>query len=225
MRVNQVALLSSVNDGREAFARRFVQQSFGSINYVGHGSYCGGSYRSAAGAVFGDMKAMAHGKPDIEHAEFVLFVGTAPGNAGNPFKRQGAQLAQARADGKLAYVVVDPVLTQADSQASADRSHWLPIRPGTDGALAMAMIRWMIDNDRCDTRFLSQPSLPAAEAAGEAAWSNATHLVIVEPAMRARAASCAPPTSGARWPRPTATATRTRSSRSMPKARRSCMPR
>lgn len=181
MRVNQVALLSSVNDGREAFARRFVQQSFGSINYVGHGSYCGGSYRSAAGAVFGDMKAMAHGKPDIEHAEFVLFVGTAPGNAGNPFKRQGAQLAQARADGKLAYVVVDPVLTQADSQASADRSHWLPIRPGTDGALAMAMIRWMIDNDRCDTRFLSQPSLPAAEAAGEAAWSNATHLVIVEP--------------------------------------------
>lgn len=181
MKVNQVALLSSLNDGREPFARRFVQQSFGSINYVGHGSYCGGSYRSAAGAIFGDMKALAHGKPDIEHAEFVLFVGTAPGNAGNPFKRQGAQLAQARADGRLTYVVVDPVLTQADSQPSADRSAWLPIRPGTDGALAMAMIRWMIDHDRCDTRFLSQPSAAAAEAAGEAAWSNATHLVIVEP--------------------------------------------
>jgi tetrathionate reductase subunit A len=180
-KANQVALLSSVNDGREPFARRFMQQSFGSINFVGHGSYCGGSYRSAAGAVFGNMKALAHGKPDFDNAEFILFVGTAPGNAGNPFKRQGAQLAKGRSEGRLSYVVVDPVLTHADSHAAGDRTHWLPIRPGTDGALAMAMIRWMIDNDRCDNAFLAQPGPAAAEAAGEAAWSNATHLVIVEP--------------------------------------------
>lgn len=179
-KANQVALLSSVNDGREPFARRFVQQAFGSINYVGHGSYCGGSYRSAAGAMFGNMKALAHGKPDFDNAEFILFVGTAPGNAGNPFKRQGAQLAQGRSDGRLSYAVVDPVLTHADSRAAGDRSHWIPIRPGTDGALAMAMIRWMIDHDRCDAAFLSQPGPAAADAAGEAAWSNATHLVIVE---------------------------------------------
>lgn len=180
-KANQVALLSSVNDGREAFARRFVQQSFGSINFVGHGSYCGGSYRSAAGAMFGNMKALPHGKPDFDNAEFILFVGTAPGNAGNPFKRQGAQLAKGRSEGRLSYVVVDPVLTHADSHAAGDRSRWLPIRPGTDGALAMAMIRWMIDNERCDNAFLAQPGPAAAEAAGEAAWSNATHLVIVEP--------------------------------------------
>ena len=180
-KVNQVALLAGVNDGREPFGRRFLQQAYGSINYVGHGAYCGGSYRSAAGAMFGDMKSMPHGKPDFENAEFILFVGTAPGNAGNPYKRQGAQIAQARSEGRLSYVVVDPVLTHADSTAAGMRSQWLPIRPGTDGALAMAMIRWMIDNDRCDARFLSQPGPEAAQAAGEAAWSNASHLVIVEP--------------------------------------------
>ena len=38
-RVNQVAVLSSVNDGRESFARRFFQQSYGTLNFVGHGSY------------------------------------------------------------------------------------------------------------------------------------------------------------------------------------------
>lgn len=180
-RANQFALLTSVNDGREPLARRFVQQSFGSINFVGHGAYCGGAYRSAAGAAFGDMKAMVHAKPDFENAEFILFVGTAPGNAGNPFKRQGAQLARGRSEGRLSYAVVDPALSHADCAPAGDRSTWIPIRPGTDGALAMAMIRWMIDENRVDARFLAQPGPAAAEAAGEAAWSNATHLVVVEP--------------------------------------------
>ena len=179
-RANQFAMLTSVNDGREAFARRFVQQSFGSINFVGHGSYCGGAYRSAAAAAFGNMKGMAHAKPDFDHAEFILFVGTAPGNAGNPFKRQGAQLAKGRAEGRLSYVVVDPALNHADSAAAGERSRWIPIRPGTDGALAMAMIRWMIEADRIDRRFLAQPGHAAAEAAGEAGWTNATHLVVVQ---------------------------------------------
>ncbi|HET6719459.1 MAG TPA: molybdopterin dinucleotide binding domain-containing protein [Rhodocyclaceae bacterium] len=173
-RVNQVAVLSSVNDGRENFARRFFQKAYGTINFFGHGSYCGGAYRSGSGALFGDHKAMPHGKPDFANAEFVLFVGTAPGQAGNPFKRQGTLLAKARTQGKLSYVVVDPVLTHADSRASGDRGRWLPIRPGTDGALAMAIIRWLFENERIDARFLSFPN-------GEPSFSNATHLVVVEP--------------------------------------------
>lgn len=180
-RVNQVAVLSSVNDGRERFARRFFQQAYGTLNFVGHGSYCGGSYRSGSGALFGDMKAMPHCKPDFSNAEFVLFVGTAPGQAGNPFKRQGTLVAKARTEGKLSYVVVDPVLTHADNRASGDRGRWLPIRPGTDGALAMAIIRWLFESERIDSRFLSFPNDGLAKANGEPSFSNATHLVIVEP--------------------------------------------
>lgn len=179
-RVNQVAVLSSVNDGRESFARRFFQQAYGTLNFVGHGSYCGGSYRSGSGALFGDMKGMPHCKPDFANAEFVLFVGTAPGQAGNPFKRQGTLVAKARTQGKLSYVVVDPVLTHADNRASGDRGRWLPIRPGTDGAMAMAIMRWLFENERIDSRFLGFPNAALAKAQGEPSCSNATHLVIVD---------------------------------------------
>ncbi len=180
-RVNQVAVLSSVNDGRENFARRFFQKAYGTLNFIGHGSYCGGSYRSGSGALFGDLKAMPHGKPDFANAEFILFVGTAPGQAGNPFKRQGALVAKGRSEGTLSYVVVDPVLTHADNRASGERGRWLPIRPGTDGALAMAIIRWLFENERIDSHFLSFPNAALARQNGEPSFSNASHLVIVEP--------------------------------------------
>ncbi|GAB3537865.1 tetrathionate reductase subunit A [Noviherbaspirillum agri] len=180
-RANQVAVLSSVNDGRESFARRFFNKSFGTINFFGHGSYCGGAYRSGSGALFGDLKQMPHGKPDFANAEFVLFVGTAPGQAGNPFKRQGKLIAKARTQGKLSYIVVDPVLTHASNQAVGDRGRWLPIRPGTDGAMAMAIIRWLFDNERIDSHFLSFPNAALAKQNGEPSFSNATHLVVVEP--------------------------------------------
>lgn len=179
--VNQVAVLSSVNDGRENFARRFFQKAYGTINFIGHGSYCGGSYRSGSGALFGDMKAMPHCKPDFSNAEFVLFVGTAPGQAGNPFKRQGTLVAKARSEGKLSYVVVDPVLTHADNVASGDRGRWLPIRPGADGALAMAIIRQLFETDRIDRHFLAFPNAELARQNGEPSFSNATHLIVVEP--------------------------------------------
>lgn len=180
-RVNQVAVLSSVNDGREGFARRFFQQAYGTINFFGHGSYCGGAYRSGSGALFGDLKKMPHCKPDFANAEFVLFVGTAPGQAGNPFKRQGTLIAKARTEGKLSYVVVDPVLNHSSNRASGDRGRWLPIRPGTDGALAMAIMRWLFENERIDSRFLSFPSAALAKESGEPSFSNASHLVVVEP--------------------------------------------
>jgi tetrathionate reductase subunit A len=180
-KVNKVAVLSSVDDGRMAFLNRFIQQSYGSINSTGHGAYCGGSYRSGSGAAFGDTRTMPHAKPDLQNAEFVIFMGTAPAQAGNPFKRQSTLLAKARTDGKLNYVIIDPALGHSDNLATRERGRWVPIKPGTDAALALAMIRWIIDEQRYDAKFLGQPNLAIAQANGEAAWSNAAHLVVVEP--------------------------------------------
>lgn len=179
-KVNQVAVWTSVNDGRQAFARRFWNQAYGTLNFIGHGSYCGGAYRSGSGALFGDLKKMPHAKPDLSNAEFVLFIGTAPGNAGNPFKRTGHLLAQGRSEGRLEYVVVDPVLTNADNRAAGERGRWVPIRPGTDGALVMGMMRWMFENGRVNTAYLAYPNLAAAEAAGEPSFTNASWLVVTE---------------------------------------------
>lgn len=179
-RTNGLALMDSFNDGRDSLVLRWLKQSFGSQNFVRHGSYCGGAYRSGSGAMFGDFKKMPHAKPDFSEAEFIIFAGTAPGNAGNPFKRIGTLIAKARTNGKVKYVVVDPVLNNASSGPSGDRAQWLPIKPGTDGALAMGMMRWIFENDRFNADYLSQPSPAAAKAVGEANWTNATHLVIVD---------------------------------------------
>jgi tetrathionate reductase subunit A len=179
-RANQLAVIPPFKDGRLGFAARFAKQSFGTVNFTGHRSYCGLSMRSGYAALLGDWKKQPHLKPDFINSEFLLFIGTAPGNAGNPFKRQGQQIAKARSTGKLKYVVVDPVLTNSDSMAADKNSRWLPIRPNTDGALVMGMMRWILENRRYDEQFLRQPNAAAAAAAGELSWSNASHLVVTQ---------------------------------------------
>ncbi|MFW5692349.1 MAG: molybdopterin-dependent oxidoreductase [Chloroflexota bacterium] len=178
---NQLVFIGGFKEGRIDLAQRFVMFAFGSINFSGHRGNCGLTMRSAYASLLGDWKGQPHLKPDFRNAKFILNVGTAPANAGNPFKRQGKLIAEGRSDGNLTYVVVDPVLTNSDSIAAGERSRWIPITPGTDGALAMGMIRWIIENERYAESFLRQPNPTAAENAGEPSWSNATHLVITEP--------------------------------------------
>ena len=179
-KANQLAVVHATGDGRHQFIKRFAFNCFGTRNYGHHGSYCGFAMRAGSGAVMGDFKKFAHGKPDFENTEFAIFIGTAPGNAGKPFKRSGRMVAEARTSGALNYVVVDPVLTNATSYAAKDRDHWVPIKPGTDSAFAMAMIRWIIDNERYDAKFLSNAGPAGVKATGEAGWSNAAHLVNVK---------------------------------------------
>ncbi|EPR44543.1 molybdopterin oxidoreductase [Desulfovibrio sp. X2] len=175
---NRLLLTYAVDDGRsEFFFKRFGMQSFGTKSFGKHGAYCGLSFRIGSGLFMDDLKGYKHIKPDFENCEFALFWGTAPSQAGNPYKRSARFLASRRTDGKLRYAVVDPVLRMPASSAARERARWVPIRPGMDSALAMAMMRWIFANERYDENFLSRPTLQAAEAAGEAGFCNATHLV------------------------------------------------
>ena len=180
---NQFMFTDATNEGRTALIRRFTEQSFGSTNFGNHGSYCGQSFRVGAGAALGDIRGMPHGKPDWPSAEFGLFIGTAPAQAGNPFQRQGRELAEARSrkDNTFRYVVVSPILPTSSSLAAGNGNRWVAIKPATDLALALGLIRWIIDNDRYDAQNLSQPSPAAMTAAGEATWTNATHLLVADP--------------------------------------------
>ena len=182
-RANQLMVTDASNEGRTPLLKRFANQSFGTINVANHGAYCGQSYRIGTAAALGSIPGMKHGKPDWRHSRFGLFLGTAPAQAGNPFQRQGRELAEARAraDDTYRYVVVSPLLPMSSSHAAGDNNRWIGIKPATDLALAMALIRWIIDHERYDTRFLSQPGPAAMKAAGEASWSNATHLLIDDP--------------------------------------------
>lgn len=182
-RSNQLMMTDSANEGRTPLINRFARQAFGTVNVANHGSYCGQSYRVGTGAALGDLATMPHGKPDWKNSRFGLFIGTAPAQAGNPFQRMGRELSEARSRGEqqYRYVVVSPLLPMSSSHASGDNNRWLPILPGTDLALVMGMIRWILENERYDARFLAQPGPAAMAAAGEAWWSNATHLLINDP--------------------------------------------
>ena len=180
-RSNQLVIIGTFDDGRISLMKRFFK-AFGTKNFTGHRGTCTLTMRASYAALLNDWKKQPHLKPDFEHCEFGLFIGTSPGgNAGNPYKRQGMLIAQSRVQNNFKYVVVDPVQHTNDNQASGDASRWIPIKPGTDGALAMGMARWIFENKRYDENFLSRPNLKAAEAAGEPSFSGATWLVIVEP--------------------------------------------
>ena len=167
-------------DGRSDIVDRFVKKSFGTINHYSHGGICGGGFR-VGGKIAHNAKGFAHTKPDYENSKFVIYWGTSPSNGGNPFQKQAKMLSYARGTrDDFSYAVVDPSVTNAVKYASSDKGRWIAIKPGTDSALAMAMIRWIIENEKYATNYLIQPNLDQAKLAGEIHWCNATHLVITE---------------------------------------------
>jgi tetrathionate reductase subunit A len=179
---NQLAVFLGYANGRMQFPLRFAGASFGTINVANHQGNCGLSARAGYAALLGDFQSYPHLKPDYDHCEFYLSIGSAPANAGNPFMYQAAKVAKARAEGRMKLVVVDPVLTNSDNRSCGDFTRWVPIRPGTDGALVMGMIRRMLETGRANMAYLACPGPQAARAAGEASWTNATHLVAADPA-------------------------------------------
>lgn len=179
-KANQFAIVGGFKEGRLPLLARFGKASFGSVNFTGHRGNCGLSSRAGNAAFLGDWKRYPHLKPDFKHCEYLLNIGTAPANAGNPFMRQARLTAEGRAEGRLKIVIVDPVLTNSDSKAAGGQTQWVPITPGTDAALVMAMIQWIFSHQRYNKKFLQSPSPEAARKAGEPSSSNAGYLVVVD---------------------------------------------
>ncbi|WP_347252981.1 tetrathionate reductase subunit A [Leminorella grimontii] len=179
-KANQLLVTNASDEGRDDILKRFTFNGFGTRNFSNHGAYCGFSFRAGSGALMNDLDNYTHVKPDIENVKFALFIGMSPAQAGNPFKRQARQLASARTRPDFEYVVVSPSLPASSSLSAGDNNRWLPIKPGSDAALVMGMIRWIIENERFNALFLSQPGEAAMAVANTAHWSNATHLVICD---------------------------------------------
>lgn len=115
-------------------------------------------------------------KPDLLNAEYVLFFGVNVAEASFPMQALGRKTAYATARGNLTYDLVD--VRAGNGQLHARR--YVPVKPGGDGAMAMGMIRWIIENRACDESYLILPSQAAAAASGEPTFSNATWLVVTE---------------------------------------------
>jgi len=131
---------------QEEYARRFIH-AFGSPNYFSNDSECyNGRYIGYA-----LVQGYWNGCPDFENADLIVLWGSNLPFSHPPFQRL---IADARAKGaKL--VVIDPRLIAVAYKADI----FAQILPGTDGALAWGLVRYLIEAGRYDHQFVQKYSL------------------------------------------------------------------
>ena len=135
-------------DQMQALTGLFARQ-FGTPNYAAHGGFC--SVNMAAGMIYTIGGSFwEFGGPDLEHAKLFVMIGTAEDHHSNPmkialskFKRSGGR-----------FISINPVRTGY----SAIADEWIPIKPGTDGALFMALMHELIRKEQYDADFLKRYS-------------------------------------------------------------------
>jgi anaerobic selenocysteine-containing dehydrogenase len=169
--------------GRGDLVARFVDSALGSVNRHGHTTVCQGSLYFAGKAMSDQYSGgkwtdgrKFYWQGDLESAEFVLFVGSNVFEAGYGPPLRAAKVTGGIASGRMKIAVLDPRF----SPLAAKAWKWLPTIPGTDTAVAMAMMRWIIEERRYDARYLANANRAAATADGEPTWSNAPWLVKIE---------------------------------------------
>ncbi len=169
--------------GRSQFFQLFFREYMGTTNAHGHTTVCQGSLYFACKAISEQWQYNKWGggqkfywQADTLNSKFVLFVGANlfDGNYG-PTNRT-LRLTERLASGELTIAVADPRFTKLASKAK----YYLPVKPGTDGALFMAIMHWMFSNDKIDKKFLSAANKLAAEKIGEFSWTNASLLVKID---------------------------------------------
>ena len=165
-----------INRGRVHFAKRWLSDAFGSTSIFPHTSICELSIfvnTSEMTRDFVKKTGKNHFKADFLNSEFVLFWGTGFADANFGLTPMAELVTKSLVERNLKIAVVDPRL----SKSAAKAWRWLPIKPGTDAALALAMIRWIIENERYDRTYLENPNVDAAKEDGETTSTDATHLV------------------------------------------------
>ncbi len=167
-----VFMAGRIQHGRKEFGKRFTYESFGSVNFFEHTTICEQSHHIATKLMTGGKKD--HLKPDFLNSEFVIFWGTGAFEANFGVTGMAQLVTDAMTHGRLHNIaVVDPRL----SKTAAKARWWVPVKPGGDTALAMGMIRWIIEHERYDRVFLENPNALAAANDGEKSWTDATFLV------------------------------------------------
>ena len=153
----QFALFTG-RDQMQALTGLFARQ-FGTPNYAAHGGFC--SVNMAAGLIYTIGGSFwEFGGPDLDRAKLFVMLGTAEDHHSNPMK---VALSKFKRNGGR-FISINPVRTGY----SAIADEWVPIRPGTDGALLLALIHEIIKQGLYDRDFLVN-------------YSNAAELVNLNP--------------------------------------------
>ena len=144
-------------DQMQALTGLFARQ-FGTPNYAAHGGFC--SVNMAAGMIYTIGGSFwEFGGPDLDRARLFVMMGTAEDHHSNPMK---IAISKFKRDGGR-FISINPVRTGY----SAIADEWIPIKPGTDGALLMALLHVLIETDQIDHAFLKR-------------FTNAPQLVVLD---------------------------------------------
>ena len=122
---------------------------FGSPNTMGVGALCYVSFAMIAphvtmGRMLVDMFT------DLENAELLFVWGANPATDSPPLDMLRLEAAARRG---AEVVVIDPRKTETAVRTGA---RWIPIRPGTDGALALGMIGVLVEEELLDEAFATR---------------------------------------------------------------------
>ena len=145
-------------DQMQALTGLWAQQ-FGTLNWAAHGGFCSVNM-AAAGLYSIGYSFWEFGSPDWDRAKYFVLWGVAEDHSSNPIKIGLDKLKSRGAK----FVSVNPVRTGY----SAIADEWVPIRPGTDGLFALAIVHELIKHDWIDHEYLVK-------------YSNAPWLVIDAP--------------------------------------------
>jgi len=143
----QFALFTG-RDQMQAMTGLFAKQ-YGTPNYAAHGGFC--SVNMAAGMIYTIGGSFwEFGGPDLERSKLFIMIGTAEDHHSNPLKMELSKFK--RHGGK--FISINPVRTGY----SAIADEWIPIKPGTDAALLMALNHEIIRTGLYDREFLIEYS-------------------------------------------------------------------
>ena len=145
-------------DQMQALTGLWAQQ-FGTPNWAAHGGFCSVNM-AAAGLYSIGYSFWEFGSPDWDRAKYFVLWGVAEDHSSNPIKIGLDKLKSRGAK----FVSVNPVRTGY----SAIADEWVPIRPGTDGLFALAIVHELIKHDWIDHEYLVK-------------YTNAPWLVIDAP--------------------------------------------
>lgn len=162
-------------DQMQALTGMFAKQ-FGTPNYAAHGGFC--SVNMAAGLIYTFGGSFwEFGGPDLDRAKLFVMIGTAEDHHSNPMKIELGKYK--KAGGR--FIAINPVRT--GYAAIADE--WIPIRPGTDGALLLALVHEIIETGLFDREFLIKYT-NAAELVNQDDASDEFGLFVRDPDVPVR---------------------------------------
>ncbi|MDH3690767.1 MAG: molybdopterin-dependent oxidoreductase, partial [Gammaproteobacteria bacterium] len=163
-------------------SERIWKHAWGTVNYgLSHTSICESSRHVANELITwdpaGTKTSLGAGRSegwqaDILGSEYIIFFGANPLEADFPMVGMARDLMEFKRHGGK-YACVDPRLNNTGAKAN----QWVPIIPGTDAALAMGMINWIIAVGAYDSAYLQNTHEAAANANGEPTWTDSTYLV------------------------------------------------